>query len=78
MNIYWCNEKDEPYGLFVMARTRGRAKARYAAETECDFTEVRTQLMRRGVNEPFEGVIGENSSLLKKYGLEYSESEEYT
>lgn len=77
MNIYWCNEKHEPLGLYVIARTRGRAKERFAAEAECDFTDVRTQLMRRGVNEPFEGTIEEGSSLLKKHGLEYAESEEW-
>ena len=76
MNIYWCSEKDEPYGLFVIAPTRGRAKVRYAAETECYFTDVRTCLMRRGIKEPFEGTIDEGSSLLKKYNLEYGKEED--
>ena len=77
MNIYWCNEKNEPYGLFVIASTRGRAKLLYATETDCDYLDVRMQTMRRGVNEHFEGTIDEGSPLLAKYGLEYSESEEW-
>ena len=76
MNIYWCNEKNEPYGLFIIAPTRGRAKARYAFETTCEYLDVRTCLMRRGVNEPFEGIIYEGSSLLKKYNLEYGKEED--
>ena len=48
MNIFWCHEKNENYGLFVKASTRGRAKAIFSAEIECDITDVRTNIMRRG------------------------------
>lgn len=77
MNIFWCHEKNENYGLFVKALTRGRAKAIFSAEVECDITDVRTNIMRRGVNEHFEGVIDLGDKILEKYGLEYSEDEDY-
>lgn len=75
MNIYWCHEKHEYCGLYVTATTRGRAKAIYSAEVECDITDVRTNIMRRGVNEHFEGVIDVGEPILKKYGLTYGEDE---
>lgn len=76
-NIYWCEEKGEFGGLFVVAPTRGRAKEIYSAEVECRYTDVRSRIMRRGVNEMFPCVIDDvGSPLLKKYGLEYSEEEE--
>lgn len=74
MNIYWCHEKNEGCGLFVKALTRGRAKDIYACEVECRLIDVRTNIMRRGVNEDFEGIleIGEEG----KYGLKYTEEDE--
>jgi hypothetical protein len=71
MNIYWCHKKDEGYGLYVKALTRGRAKDIYAAYDECRLIDVRTNIMRRGINEDFEGVLDDP----KKYGLEYTEEE---
>lgn len=71
MNIYWCHEKNEGYGLYVKALTRGRAKDIYAGYIECRLIDVRTNIMRRGINEDFEGVLDEP----KKYGLEYDEEE---
>lgn len=75
-NIYWCQEKDEFYGAFFVAPTRGRAKVLCASYFECDFTDVRTQIIKRGVNEDFCGIIENFSPLLEKYGLEYAEEEE--
>lgn len=74
MNIYWCHERNEYHGLFVKALTRGKAKVLYSEYVECEMIDVRTSIMRRGINEDFEGVldIGEE----KKYGLEYTEEEE--
>lgn len=76
-NIYWCEEKGEFGGLYVIAPTRGQAKQLYSEEIECSYIDVRTQIIRRGVNEMFSCVIDDvDSPLLKKYGLEYSEEEE--
>lgn len=77
MNIYWCHEKNEYEGLFILALTRGRAKAFYADVVECSMLNVRTQIVRRGVNEHFECEIDTDSPLLQKYGLEYAESEDW-
>ena len=77
MNIYWCHELDEPYGLYVAAPTRGRAKKWFAMEVDCAYTDVRTTTMRRGVTDTFEGSIAEGDPILEKYGLEYLD-EEYT
>lgn len=76
MNIYWCHEKDEGYGLFVKALTRGRAKDIYACYVECRLIDVRTNIMRRGINEDFEGVLDEPKGL-EKYGLSYGDEEAY-
>lgn len=71
LNIYWCEEKDEWGGLFVIAKSRGRAKAIFANEMDIDYTEVRTHLMKKGCKESSEGYIDIGSPLLYKYGLHY-------
>lgn len=75
MNIYWCHEKHEYSGLYIVASTRGRAKRIYADSIECKYLNVRTHIVKRGVNEQFEGEIEFGSSLLEKYGLQYDEEE---
>ena len=76
-NIYWCYEKGGWGGLFVIAPTRGQAKELYSSEIECRYIDVRTSIVRRGVNEEFSCVIDDvGDSLLKKYNLEYQEDEE--
>lgn len=77
MNIYWCYEYHENWGVFVIAETRGKAKVLGAAELDVRFTDVRTQVVRKNVKEKKEGVIDNGSPLLKKYDLEYDESEEW-
>ena len=37
MNIYFCREWDETAGFYVVAPTRGRAKAEFAWETNSDY-----------------------------------------
>lgn len=75
-NIYWCQEKDDFYGAYFVAPTRGRAKVMCASEYDCKFTDVRTQIIKRGANEDFCGIIENDSSLLEKYNLKYTEEEE--
>ena len=75
-NIYWCEKKGESFGLFVIAPARDYAKHIYSANIECRYADVRSRIIRRGVNELLPCVIDdEGSPLLKKYGLEYSEEE---
>lgn len=73
MKIYLCHEKDVGYGLYVCALTRGRAKRIYASDVDCSMLDVHSQIMRRGVNEPFEGIMDDEQ--LDKYGLEYVEED---
>ena len=77
MNIYWCQELEEPYGLYIIAKTRGRAKDMFSREVGCDYISVRTKIFRRGVTETIEGEILEDSPLLKKYNLEYADYDLY-
>ena len=77
-NIFWCQEKDEFYGAYFIAPTRGKAKVMCASYFECDFTDVRTQIVKRGVNEDVCGIIeNDECDLLKKYGLEYVDIEDW-
>lgn len=76
MNIYWCHEKHEYSGLYIVAATRGWAKKIYADEVECSMLKVRTNIVKRGVTEQFEGEIEFGSPLLEKYGLHYDDDED--
>lgn len=76
-SIYWCEEKGEFGGLFVIAPTRGQAKRLYAEYIECRYIDVRTSLVRRGVMWRLPCVIDDvGSPLLKQFNLEYLEEEE--
>lgn len=79
MKIYFCREKDEYEGLFVVAETRGLAKKIFANEVDCHFTDVRTEIRRRRVPE-FKGRclcpdVEEDQAALERYCLEYDEYE---
>ena len=52
-NVYWCAEKGELGGLFVIAPTRGQAKQLYAEYIECRYIDVLINICKRGVNESF-------------------------
>ena len=41
MNIYWCFEKSDYFGLYVIAETRGQAKRIYADEVTERFIDIR-------------------------------------
>ena len=75
MNIYWCFEKHDYYGLFVIAETRGQAKRIYADEVTEDFIDIRCHLYRKGVNEKAGVIDPDDTKLLNKYNLEYSDEE---
>ena len=75
MNIYWCYDPQECWGVFVIAKSRGRAKDFASCELDIKYTAVRSCLQVKDVKEKHEGVIDLGSPLLKKYGLEYHERE---
>lgn len=75
MNIV-CREKGEEYvGQYVSAPSRGKAKALYAHEYMCDYTDVRTEIIRRGVNTTVIDCLSDETpeqvELLKQLGLQY-------
>lgn len=76
MNLYWCHEKNEDYGLFAAARTPGEAKMFYSHETEIPFTDIRCNIMRHGVTGRHGTVGEEDAEWLKKYGQKYGTEEE--
>lgn len=75
MSIFWCHEKDDDCGRYVVATTRHSARRIYAAEYDCNKTDVFTKTIKRGATERVEGVIDVDSPLLEKYGLRYDEEE---
>jgi hypothetical protein len=75
MTIFWCHEKDDACGLYVVAMTRGRAKKLFANEVDCSLLDIRSRIVKRGAKEVFEGVIETDSPLLEKYGLRYDEED---
>lgn len=76
MNIYFCFEKSDYSGLYVIAETRGKAKRIFADEVTEYFTDIRSHIYRKNVKGK-EGIIEpEDTKLLKKYNLEYHDEEQ--
>lgn len=75
MNIYFCREKDEFAGLFVVASTRGRAKLIFAKEVDCSYTDVRSNIQCRGVGVYPQGCLYDwderDKSFMYLHGLQY-------
>ena len=76
MNIYWCHIVDDNYGLFIVAKTRGSAKAWFAGIAGEDFTDVRCAIHQKNVDEKNEGEIDLGDRRLKKYDLYYCDADE--
>lgn len=75
MNIYWCNLIDDDCGLFIVAKSRGSAKALFAGIVGEDFTDVRCEIRRKNVDETNEGEIDLGDHRLKKYDLYYCDDD---
>ena len=71
MNIYWCNIVDDDCGLYIVAKSRGSAKALFAGIVGERSTDIRCNLRRKDVNEKNEGEIDLGDRRLKKYDLYY-------
>lgn len=78
MNMYWCCVRDSDSGCFVVAETRGKAKALYAQYDGMEnFIEYRAQTMRRDIDASIKpGVYDENTPELALAGVKYIEDEE--
>ena len=76
-NLYWCHEKGEYCGLWVVATSRGRAKDFYRAQTETDFCDVRCELHKKNVGNVAEGCVDVfDEKTLKKLGVTYEVDED--
>ena len=71
MNIYWCHICDDDCGLYIVAISRGSAKAMFAGIVGERVTDIRCNLRRKDVNEKNEGEIDLGDRRLKKYDLYY-------
>lgn len=75
MNIYWCRMYDDNYGLFIVAKSAGSAKAWFAGIIGEDFIDVRCAIRRKNVDEKHEGEIDLGDRRLKKYDLYYCDDD---
>lgn len=71
MNIYWCHIVDDNSGLYIVAKSRGSAKAWFAGIEGERFTDIRCNLYRKDVNEKNEGEIDLGDRRLRKFDLYY-------
>jgi hypothetical protein len=71
MNLYWCHEKGEYFGLWVVAETSGKAKNLYAMETDIHFTEARCELHKKDVGNIEEGCLDLFDERLDMLGVTY-------
>ena len=76
MNIYFCFEKTDYCGLYVIAETRGQAKRMFAVEVTEYFTDIRCHIYRKNVEEKAGIIEPEDTKLLNKYNLEYHDEEQ--
>lgn len=71
MNIYWCRIVGDDSGLYIVAKSRGSAKALFAGIAGERFIDIQSYLCRKDVNEKNEGEIDLGNRLLGKYNLYY-------
>ncbi len=74
-NIYWCFEKYDDSGLFVIARTRGQAKRIFADEIGEHFLDIRCHIYRKNILDRTCIIQPENTECLNRYNLEYADEE---
>jgi len=73
MIIYWCHERGEDCGLYVVAERRGRAKSLFSSEIGVDFNDVRATIVHKDVESEKEQVLHTDADLMAEYGLSYVE-----
>lgn len=75
MNIYWCSIVDDDSGLYIVAKSRGSAKALFAGIGGDRFIDIRCDPHRKDVDEKNEGEIDLGDRRLKKYDLYYCDED---
>ena len=66
---------DDDCGLYIVAKSRGLAKALFAGIVGESFTDIRCELRRKNVDEKNEGEIDLDDRRLKKYDLYYCDED---
>lgn len=72
MNIYKITNPYENTCFFVIAKTRGRAKALATYDLDIGFLEAESNIVRKNIGDEYEEqTIDLGSPLLKKFDLHY-------
>ena len=78
MNLYWCHEKHEYCGLWVVAESAGKAKLLYSVETVTPFLDVRCDTHQKNIGDIDEGCLDDFDRRLEMLGITYDEESEDT
>lgn len=70
MNVYFCHERGEEEGLYIVAQSGGRARSIYSGFSGVRFLKVKCRAILRGV-EGEEDILQVGSPKLKEYGISY-------
>ena len=80
MNLYRVHGFDDCSCCFVFDTSRGRAKARVASYFNCEYINMRCQILAHGVNVPFLMVVDSPDAVGYEYvlkcGYRYATDEE--
>lgn len=51
MNLYWCYNRDDLYGIYVAAENRNKAKIYAMIEMDIDYIDVNVRCFKKDVEE---------------------------
>ena len=72
MKIWWCQELDEDFGMFVAANAPSKAKYLYSQEAECRYTDVRYHCVVKDADIDVEETLSDTKDMvLQRHGLHY-------
>ena len=74
MNIYWCYDRYEYYGVYVAAETRNKARNFAAIECDDEYININAYIIKKDVKDIVSGTCISclDLDLLKKYHLRMS------
>lgn len=74
-------DKNYDWGCFVFAYTRNKAKAYVAKHFNCEYIDMRSRLLKRGLNLSYPMIVDcpedTGYDLVLKCGYSYMNEEEY-
>lgn len=71
-NIYFCKERDDIFGLYVIADNRPKARLAYADEIGAAYIDIRASIRKKEVDEKPQVIDDCCSPLIDKYELPVS------